>query len=64
MIFAIELKKYMIGVGVFGVIVSKLYYRKKLCPVILLKINKSLKISFYYTILPFSLAICLWIKGG
>ena len=35
MIFAIELKKCVASAGIHGIIVSKLYYRKKLCPIIL-----------------------------
>ena len=64
MISVIELKKYIASAGIFGVIVGKLYYRKKLCPIILLKINKSLKIRFYCTILLFDLTVCLWVEDA
>ena len=46
MIFVIKLKKYMVGTGIFSIVMGKFYYKKKLCPIILLKIDKSLKISF------------------
>ena len=49
----------MASVGIFGIIVIKLYYKKKLCSIILFKVDKSLKIDFYYIILPFNLAIYL-----
>ena len=59
MIFVVDLKKNVTSASSFGIIIGKLRYGKKLCPIILLKINKNLKISFYYTILPLSLAIYL-----
>ena len=64
MIFAVELEGCMAGAGIFGNIVGKLSHKKKLCQVILLKINKVLKINFYCTILPLSLAIHYLIKDS
>ena len=64
MISVIELKKYVVGAGVLGIIVGKLYHRKKLCPIILFEIDKKLKVGFNCTILPLSLAICLWVEGN
>ena len=64
MIFAIELKKYMANVGIFDVVVGKLCYEKKLCPIILLKVDKSSKVGFYCTILSLNLAVHLGIKSG
>ena len=64
MIFAIELEKYIVNIGIFGIIVGKFYYKKKPCLIILLKVNKGLKISFYHTILSFDLTIRLWIKSN
>ena len=49
----------MADASILDIGVSKLNYKKKLYPVILLEIDKSLKIGFYYTILPFSLTVCL-----
>ena len=54
----------MASAGILGIIVGKLYHGKKLCPIILLNIDESLKIGFYYTILPFGLTIYLWVEGG
>ena len=64
MISAIELKKCVDGAGILGIVVSKFRHRKKPCPIILLKVNKSLEIGFYRTILPLSLAIYLRVEGG
>ena len=64
MISAIELKKYIANIGIFGIVVSKLRYEKKCCLIILLKVDKDLEVGFHYTILPLSLAVCLWVKGG
>ena len=54
----------MANVGILGIIVGKLRYRKKPYPIILLKVDKSSKISFHYTILPFGLTISLLVEGG
>ena len=64
MISVIKLEKRMVDTSIFSIIVGKLCYGKKPCPIILLKVDKSLEINFYYTILPFSLIICLWVEGG
>ena len=64
MIFAIKLEKSVAGVGILGIVISKLCYRKKLCPIILLKVDKGSKVSFYYTILLFGLTVYLLVKGG
>ena len=64
MIFIIELKKYVASTGIFGIIIGKFCYKKKLYLIILLKVDKNLKISFYYTILPFNLVVYLRIKSG
>ena len=64
MIFAIELKKYVAGIGIFGIIVGKLRYEKKLYPIILLNVDEGLKVGFYCTILPFVLTVCLLVESG
>ena len=64
MIFLIKLKKYIAGADIFGIIINELCYKKKLCPIILFKVDKGLKIDFYYTVLLFSLAIYLKIEGS
>ena len=63
MISTIEFKKHVIGASILGIIIGKFCYKKKPCLVILFKINKGLKVRFYYTILLFDLTVCLWIKG-
>ena len=52
----------MVNTNIFGIIINKFYYKKKLYLIILFKVNKYLKISFYYTILSLDLAIYLWLK--
>ena len=64
MIFAIEFKKHIASASIFGIMIDKFRYKKKLCLVILFKIDKSSKVDFYYTILPFSLTVYLWVEGG
>ena len=64
MISAIKLGKYVTGTSILGIIIGKFCYKKKLYPVIVFEIFKSLKINFYYTILPFDLTVCLWAKGN
>ena len=64
MISAIELEKYMAGASILSIVVGKLRYEKKLCPIILLKVDKSSEIGFHCTFLPLSLAIYLQLEGG
>ena len=64
MISAIELEKCVAGAGILGIVVSELRHKKKSCPIILLKVDKSSEVGFYRTILPLSLAIRLRMKGG
>ena len=61
-ISTVELKKYVAGNSILGIIVSKLCYEKSLYPIILLKVDKSLKVGFYCTILPLNLAVYLKVK--
>ena len=55
----VELKKRVASASIFTIIVSKLYYKKKPYLIILLKVNKGLKINFYCIILPLNLAVYL-----
>ena len=59
-----ELKKYVIDTSIFKIIISKFCYEKKLYLIILIEVDKNLEIGFYYTILPFNLAIYLQVKGN
>ena len=54
----------MTGAGVFGIVVGKLRYKKEPCPIILLEVDKDLKVDFYFTILPFSLPVYLVVESG
>ena len=52
----------MAGAGVLCVVIGKFRYKKKLCSIILLEVNKDLKIGFHHIILLLSLAVCLWVE--
>ena len=54
----------MANASILGIIVGKLRYGKKPCPIILLEVDKGLEISFHRTILPLSLAVHLRVEGG
>ena len=54
----------MAGTSILGIVIGKLCYKKKLYPIILLKINKGLKIGSHCAILPLDLIVYLWIEGG
>ena len=54
----------MADTSIFGIVVGKLRYKKKLCSIILLKVDKSLEIDFYCTILPLCLIVYLQVEGG
>ena len=54
-----KLKKYIANINIFGIIISKFYYKKKLYLIILFKINKNFEIYFYYIILLLDLVIYL-----
>ena len=64
MISAVELERRMASASIFGIIIGKFRHRKKPCLVILFKIDKNLKVDFYYTILPFGLTVHLWVEGS
>ena len=54
----------MANIGIFSIIISEFCYKKKLYLIILSKVDKNLKISFYYTILLFNLTIYLRIEDN
>lgn len=62
MIVIIEFKRRIASICIFNIIVSKLSYRQEFCLIILFLIDKSTKISLYFDILFFNLAVCLWMK--
>ena len=49
---------------ILKIIINKFSYWKKVYPVILLKIDKKLKVGFYYTILHLVLTIYLRLDSG
>ena len=59
MISEIELKRCIASASILGIIVSELYHSKKPCPIILLEVDKGLKVGFYYAILLFGLTVYL-----
>ena len=63
MISIVELKKHIANINIFGIIINELCNKKKQYLIILLKVDKGLKIDFHCIILPFSLVICLRVKG-
>ena len=62
MISIVELKIGVTGANIIGIIISKFRHEKELYSIILLKVN--LKIDFYCTILPLSLAVYLCGESG
>ena len=55
MISVIKNKKYVAGTNIFGIIIGKFYYKKKLCLIILFKIDKASKIGVNCAILSLGL---------
>ena len=64
MISTINLKRSIAGASVLSVIVVELHHGKKLCQIIMLKVDKGLEINFHCTIVPLSLAVSLWVKSN
>lgn len=60
----IKLNKSMIGICILCIIIGKFSYQKESSLNILLVIDKSFKINFYYTIVFFALAISLKVKDS
>lgn len=59
---AIEPKKYIAYTYIFSIIVYKFSHKQELYPVILLSINKNLKICYYFIVLSLSLLISLRVE--
>ena len=59
MISIIEFKRYVAGTNIFNIVVDKLSYKKKSCPIILFEIDKNQNVNLYYAILSLDLAIRL-----
>ena len=60
----VQLKQYMGGACIFGIVISELGYWQELCPIILFEVDKSSKVGLYGAVLPFHLAVHLRIKCG
>lgn len=60
----VEFRRCVTGARIFGIVVSELGYRQEPCPVVLLEIHKSSKISLYAAVLLFAMAISLWVEGN
>lgn len=63
MIVAVQLKRHVTGADVFCIVIAKFNFGKELCLVDLLKVDQSLEVGFYFTVLSFHLAFNLRIKG-
>lgn len=57
MVNLVELEGYVVGIYILCIVICEFGHEQKFCPVILLSIDKSIKISLYYDILPLGLAV-------
>lgn len=64
MVAIIKLKRYVASIYNFSVVINNFSNSEEFNPIILFVIDENSKVSFYYTILPLSLAINLKIKSG
>ena len=64
MISIIGFERNMANICIFGIIVGKLRHRKKICSIILFKVDKKPKLGFHYTILTLGKAACLRFESG
>ena len=54
----------MAGAGILGIVIGKLYHEKKPYLIILLEVDESLEVGFYYTILLLCLVVHMWVKDN
>ena len=54
----------MANASILGIILGKLRYKNKPCPIILFKVDKNPKIGLNFAILSLGLAVCLWVEGS
>ena len=64
LVSAVEFEKSVAGANILGIIIGKLCHGKKLCLIILLKVDKGSEIGFYFTILFLCLIVHLRLEGG
>ena len=64
MVPAVELERRVHHAGVFCVIINKFCHGSQPCLIVLFVINEGFKVSFYYAVLPLSLAVNLRIEDS
>ena len=64
MVFIIQLETYVTNISILSIIICKFHYLSNSSSVIMLKVDKGSKISFYNTILLFSLTVSLKVEYG
>lgn len=64
MIVAIEVKYCVIPTCILSIVLCKFHHEQEFYLIVLLLIDKYVKISFYYHIFLLSLAVCLRIKDN
>lgn len=60
----VKLKKSVINIGIFCIIVNKFYHKKKLCLIVLFIIDKGLEIGLHYIIISFDLVIYFGVESS
>ena len=64
MIILAKLKKYILSLDIFSIVIYQLSYQLVFYLIILLQVNKNSKISFCCIVLTICLLICLLIKSS
>lgn len=64
MVAIVQLKWYIADAYIFGIIISKHNHKQELDPIVLIEIDKSLKICLHNTVLPLYFTFCLRAKSG
>ena len=63
-VVAVQLKRDITSAGVFSIVIGEFSYWKEPYLVVLFKVDKSSKVSFYDTILPLDLTVYLKLEHG
>ena len=61
---AIQFKESIVGAGIFRIIIGEFRYRQEPSPVILLVVNKGLKVAFHIAVLFLCLNVYLEVESG
>ena len=64
MVATVQLKRCVAGACILGVVISKLGHWQELCPIILFKVDKGLKVGIHGAVLPFCLTVYLRMEGS